>query len=101
MNPYYVPTKFLEYLENAYWSLYELQASHLQLNPIHCHSQKIRFGHLKFDPHGDRILDDQIGFFGNDNGWDLVVDDLLAIHIETNTRFPNIPKILLGHSMGS
>ena len=51
--------------------------------------------------HGDRILDDQIGFFANDDGWNLVVDDVLAIHKETNKRFPNIPKILLGHSMGS
>jgi len=51
--------------------------------------------------HGDRILDDQIGFFANDNGWNLVVEDVLAIHKETNKRFPNIPKILLGHSMGS
>ena len=51
--------------------------------------------------HGDRILDDQIGFFANDDGWNLVVEDVLAIHKETNKRFPNIPKILLGHSMGS
>ena len=51
--------------------------------------------------HGDNILDNQIGFFANENGWNLVVEDLLAIHKETNERFPNIPKILLGHSMGS
>ena len=51
--------------------------------------------------HGDNVLDDQIGLFSNDNGWNLVVEDLLAIHKETNKRFPNIPKILLGHSMGS
>jgi alpha-beta hydrolase superfamily lysophospholipase len=30
-----------------------------------------------------------------------VVDDLLAIHSETNKLFPELPKILLGHSMGS
>jgi len=51
--------------------------------------------------HGDRILDNQIGFFDNANGWNLVVDDLLAIHSETNKLFPELPKILLGHSMGS
>ncbi|MDC0443146.1 lysophospholipase [Gammaproteobacteria bacterium] len=51
--------------------------------------------------HGDRILNNQIGFFAIDNGWNEVVDDLLAIHIETNKRFPDTPKILLGHSMGS
>ena len=51
--------------------------------------------------HGDRILDNKIGFFDNDNGWNLVVDDLLAIHFETNNLFPELSKILLGHSMGS
>ena len=51
--------------------------------------------------HGDRILDNRIGFFDNDNGWNLVVDDLLAVHAETNNLFPELPKTLLGHSMGS
>ena len=51
--------------------------------------------------HGDNILDNQIGFFDNDDGWNLVVEDLLAIHSETNKLFPGLSKILLGHSMGS
>ena len=44
--------------------------------------------------HGDRILDNRIGFFDNDNGWNLVVDDLLAVHSETNNLFPELPKTL-------
>ena len=51
--------------------------------------------------HGERILDNKIGFFDQYDGWNMVVRDLLDIHLETNKRFPNIPKILLGHSMGS
>lgn len=51
--------------------------------------------------HGDRILNNQIGFFENEAGWNLVVNDLLAVHSETNKLFPELPKILLGHSMGS
>ena len=51
--------------------------------------------------HGDHILDDQIGLFDHKDGWSLVVEDLLAIHQDTNRRFPDMPKILLGHSMGS
>ena len=46
-------------------------------------------------------LNNKIGFFDQEDGWNLVVNDLLDIHLETNKRFPNIPKILLGHSMGS
>lgn len=51
--------------------------------------------------HGDHILHDQIGLFDHKDGWSLVVEDLLAIHQDTNRRFPDMPKILLGHSMGS
>jgi len=51
--------------------------------------------------HGERILNNEIGFFDQENGWNLVVNDLLAVHSETNKLFPELPKILLGHSMGS
>jgi alpha-beta hydrolase superfamily lysophospholipase len=51
--------------------------------------------------HGDRILNNQIGFFDKDAGWNLAVEDLLAVHSETKKLFPELPKILLGHSMGS
>ncbi|MDA7576314.1 lysophospholipase, partial [Gammaproteobacteria bacterium] len=51
--------------------------------------------------HGERIFENKIGFFDQEDGWNLVVNDLLDIHLDINKRFPNIPKILLGHSMGS
>ena len=51
--------------------------------------------------HGERIFENKIGFFDQEDGWNLVVNDLLDIHLDTNKRFPNIPKILLGHSMSS
>ena len=48
-----------------------------------------------------RIIDNKIGFFDKFAGWELVVMDLLKVHKETNRLFPKLPKILLGHSMGS
>ena len=51
--------------------------------------------------HGDRVIDNKIGFFDKSVGWELVVMDLLNVHEETNKLFPKLPKILLGHSMGS
>ncbi len=51
--------------------------------------------------HGDRIIDNKIGFFDKSAGWELVVMDLLKVHEETIKLFPMLPKILLGHSMGS
>ena len=50
---------------------------------------------------GERLIENKKGFFDQEDGWNLVVNDLLDIHLDTNKRFPNIPKILLGHSMGS
>ena len=51
--------------------------------------------------HGDRIINNKIGFFDKSDGWQLVVMDLIKVHHETNRLFPKLPKILLGHSMGS
>ena len=51
--------------------------------------------------HGDRIIENKIGFFDKSAGWELVVMDLLKVHEKTNKLFPMLPKILLGHSMGS
>ena len=51
--------------------------------------------------HGSRVTNNQIGFFGDTNGWQLIVDDLVAIHDKSCIIFPDLPKVLLGHSMGS
>ena len=51
--------------------------------------------------HGDRIADNKIGFFSSKNGWSNVVNDLVAVHNKTNNLYPDLPKVLLGHSMGS
>ena len=51
--------------------------------------------------HGNRIIDKKIGYFAKKSGWSCVVNDLIAVHQKTNSLFPDLPKILLGHSMGS
>ena len=40
-------------------------------------------------------------YFGPENGWGLVVDDLAAIQQQTARVFRGIPYFLFGHSMGS
>ncbi|HEX6244254.1 MAG TPA: alpha/beta hydrolase [Polyangiales bacterium] len=42
-----------------------------------------------------------LGHFGDEDSWNLVVDDLLAINEEIKSRHPGVPRIALGHSMGS
>ena len=40
-------------------------------------------------------------YFGKENGWQYVVDDMHALRLEGGKRFPGIPYFIMGHSMGS
>ena len=51
--------------------------------------------------HGDRLIDGKIGFFASKHGWSFLVDDLISIHDWAVKKYPGLPHILLGHSMGS
>lgn len=42
-----------------------------------------------------------LGFFAEQNGWELVVDDLFELTKLSKAEHPNLPLFLLGHSMGS
>lgn len=41
------------------------------------------------------------GFFAEENGWNLVVDDIESLRQQTARQYPGLPYFLLGHSMGS
>lgn len=52
--------------------------------------------------HGESVKDDNnLGFFGDDDGWRNLVDDCLTVNKYARELFPNKPIILFGHSMGS
>ncbi len=52
--------------------------------------------------HGGSITENAVkGYFGAQNGWSNVVEDMLQLHDEIASRFPDVPYVLLGHSMGS
>lgn len=42
-----------------------------------------------------------LGWFTNDGGWGAVVKDLRAVMGMLESRWPGVPRVLLGHSMGS
>lgn len=52
-------------------------------------------GHGLTGEHGE------MGHFADDNGWNKLVDDLYQLNQHIRRRHPNIPLVLLGHSMGS
>lgn len=52
--------------------------------------------------HGGSISENGVkGYFGAKNGWDFVIEDMRRLHDEAVSRYPNVPYVLLGHSMGS
>ena len=52
--------------------------------------------------HGKSInTDDDLGYFGENNGWDAFVEDQRAFTELIKAEYPDIPVIFFGHSMGS
>ena len=41
------------------------------------------------------------GHFGDEHGWQNLVDDVHALRTQTQQYYPNVPYFILGHSMGS
>lgn len=52
--------------------------------------------------HGKSIADEnELGYFGEFSGWDLVVGDMRKLFELTSKKYPGIPCFIFGHSMGS
>lgn len=52
--------------------------------------------------HGESVCSkDDYGYFAEKNGNSVVLADLYHVTVLTKKRFPNLPYVILGHSMGS
>lgn len=52
--------------------------------------------------HGASINKEGIkGYFAPENGWSLVVTDIMTLHETAKRDYPGVPQVLYGHSMGS
>ena len=52
--------------------------------------------------HGKSVKSDEdLGYFGEKNGWNSLVEDERAVTELMKKEFPNLPIIFFGHSMGS
>ncbi len=52
--------------------------------------------------HGNSVVDEsELGFFGEKNGIDHVLGDMHALQTKLREKYPRLPYILFGHSMGS
>lgn len=52
--------------------------------------------------HGESVTDEKnLGYFADENGYDIVIRDMYLFTEEAKKRFPGVPNFILGHSMGS
>jgi len=51
--------------------------------------------------HGAAVPEEERGFFRNKNGWETVCRDGASLVKAMREKFPTVPIILMGHSMGS
>ncbi len=52
--------------------------------------------------HGESVTDEQhLGFFADEHGDEIVIEDMHQVTEEGRKRFPGVPFFILGHSMGS
>ncbi len=51
--------------------------------------------------HGAYCEKDKLGFFAEQDGWQVILQDAKDTRDELAARYPGVPFILLGHSMGS
>ena len=51
--------------------------------------------------HGRTTTEADVGHFADDDGWTRVVRDLSGLSAWARARWPGVPRVLFGHSMGS
>ncbi len=51
--------------------------------------------------HGNTAREDDLGFIASKNGWSYMVDDVKLFADSVKADYPDLPYILMGHSMGS
>lgn len=51
--------------------------------------------------HGPDCPDGELGHYADRHGWDKVVADVAAVNAAIRQQLPDVPTVLLGHSMGS
>ena len=51
--------------------------------------------------HGLTAREGELGFFASKGGWDLLVEDIRRLRELEGEKYPGIPYVMLGHSMGS
>lgn len=67
----------------------------------HCNRQGIAVAAHNHRGHGENCPEDELGHFADENGWNKVISDVALVQDSIRFQVPDVPLVLLGHSMGS
>ncbi|AHI53547.1 lysophospholipase [Spiroplasma sabaudiense Ar-1343] len=51
--------------------------------------------------HTANIEENELGWFADENGWEMIIDDLKEVNDYIKKTYPSLPVSIFGHSMGS
>jgi len=67
----------------------------------HCNAEGFAVAAHSHRGHGENCKGDELGHYADQNGWDKTISDAALVHDSLIRKMPDIPLVLLGHSMGS
>lgn len=68
---------------------------------VHCNTQDVAVAAHNHRGHGENCAENELGHYADEKGWDKVISDAALVQDVLVEKMPDIPLILLGHSMGS
>jgi len=67
----------------------------------YCNQRKIAVAAHNHRGHGENCTPDELGHIADKDGWSKLISDTALAHEAVVQRIPGVPRVLLGHSMGS
>ncbi len=67
----------------------------------HCNQQGIAVAAHNHRGHGENCPENELGHYADEEGWDKLISDATLVQGALIRQIPDVPLILLGHSMGS
>ncbi len=67
----------------------------------HCNARGFAVAAHNHRGHGENCPENELGHYADDDGWNKVIADAALVQSYLGKQSPDIPLVLLGHSMGS
>ena len=67
----------------------------------HCNARNFAVAAHSHRGHGENCPEDELGHYADDDGWNKLIADAAFVQSYLGKQLPDIPIVVLGHSMGS